>query len=104
MIWHDELITVPNAPKDSVVRLFGVYNPPELQANCNAIELKVEVSFGPESTALIITLYTHAPSGLGYEEPTKNDIQERYNPKVLKARLRLQSTNFSELSTIRRIP
>lgn len=103
MIWHDELVTVLNAPKDSVVRLFGIYNPPELQANCHAIELKAEISFGPESTALIITLYTHAPSGLGYEEPTKNDIKERYNSKILKAKSRLQSTNFSELSKIKRI-
>lgn len=104
MIWHDELIAVPNAPEGSIVRLVGSYNPPEHQANCHAIELKVEINFGPDSTALIITLYTHTPSGLGHEEPIKSDIQERYNPKVLKARLRLQSTNFAELSTIRRIP
>ncbi len=105
MIWHQEDITVPEAPVGSKVRLYGIYNPPEDQANSHAIELKVEISPGEDDTATILTIYSHNPQGLGHQEaPLAEDIRGRYNPKILKARGRLQATKFADLTQIKRIP
>jgi hypothetical protein len=105
MIWYREAVTVPDAPVGSTVNLVGIYNPPEDQGTSPLIELKAEVVSGPDATALILTLFTHNPSGLGHQEtPTAEDIRTRYNPKVIKAKNRLETTNFHQLATIRRIP
>lgn len=105
MIWHNELVTVPDAPAGSTVRLYGIYNPPEDQATSPAIELKLEISPGEDHTATILTLFTHNPSGLGHQEtPLAEDIRDRYNAKILKARGRIQASKYAELTQIKRIP
>lgn len=105
MIWHTEIVQVPEAPAGSSVRLYGLYNPPEDQADSPAIELKVEICTGPDHTATILTIYSHNPRGLGHQEtPLAEDIRDRYNPKILKARGRLQATKFADLPQIKRIP
>ncbi len=105
MIWHQETVIVPNSPEGSLVSLVGVYNPPEDRTLGSIIELKVEIISGPDTTTQILTIFEHNPSGLGHQEaPAAEDIFNRYQPKVIKARTRLSSTNFVELATIKRIP
>ncbi len=104
MIWCYETVTVPNAPVGSSIRLIGVYNPPEDQGANPMIELKVEVAAGPDTTALILTMFTHNPSGLGYQKtPEVEDIRARYNSKIVKIINRLLAVDFHQLAALKRI-
>ncbi len=97
MIWHDETLTVPNQPLDSTVRLIGKYNNPADSSSPNIIELSLVVD------GFVTLLYTHNPSGLSFEEPIADDVLARYVQKVGKARRKIIGTDYSELSSIRKI-
>jgi hypothetical protein len=103
MIWHNETLEAYRQPAGSTVRLIGIYNPPEDQANHQAIELKLEISTNPEDTSTIILVFAHNPRGLGYEEPTPEDIQRKYNQKVLKIKTKVTETAFNDLPAMKRI-
>lgn len=103
MIWYNEQIDVQDAPAGSSVRLCGVYNSQEDQID-SAIQLKVEVLTGPDDTALVFTIYSHNPRGLGHQDtPIAEDIRDRYAAKILKARTKLQTSKFNELSSMKPI-
>lgn len=102
MIWYDRLVAIPETPIGCTVRLYGLYNPPEDQSHDSVIELKVEISTGPENTATIFTIYSHNPRALSHQEtPLAQDIFARYNNKVLKAKGRLQATVFNDLAKVK---
>lgn len=103
MIWYNQIISVPETPAGSTVRLYGVYNQPG-ESLVPMIEIKAEIGSGPDDTATILTLYTHNPSGLGHQEdPQAEDILDRYRHKIQKATARLQNTKFGDLTLLKKL-
>lgn len=89
MIWHNEIITIPDQPPNSSISLVGIY-----EARIAVIRLDIQGS--PEETIQQIILFSHPP-GLAHEEPTKADVMEKHGVKLTRFRNKVLRTPFLSL-------
>jgi hypothetical protein len=92
MIWCTEEISVPGQPAAATVRLVGSYSPEEHPS----VKIYLQVSSQPD-----LLLYSHHPSGLAHEEPTADQVLDRYRSKLYKLKQRVQKTPFLDLRWVK---
>lgn len=80
-VWYKEELIYNNAPFGSKTEIIGIFDPQG--QNIISIILRHGTS---TSSASEILLYSHNPSMLRQEEPSKEDIHDRYVAKVNKFR------------------
>ena len=101
MIWYNEKIEVPNQPPGAYVALVGQF----ILSNDSAppISIRLEYSRNADDTLTHVVLFTHTPSGVMTEEPSPEEILNKYRNKIVKAKKRISETPFDLLNSIRPI-
>ena len=96
MIWFDEEFNLDGQPDDGLhtVNLKGGYLPPDSGNPTVILRLTI---MGLDDIATVVTIFSLSPSMMRHEEPSPDDILEKYNHKVVKIRKLIESMSFSEL-------
>ena len=79
MIWYKEELAVDNAPSGTITEIVGIFDPKGI--NIISVILR---HISDSQSAIEISLYSHNPSMLRKEEPSKDDIYDRYAAKIIK--------------------
>lgn len=87
MIWFEQ--TYDKGPTSIVV--VGLYNPPDLQNPKNLIEIIMRI----ENDERVV--YSHNPSSLSREEPSEDEVAQKYFPKLKKVIEKVQNTPLDQL-------
>ncbi len=79
MIWFKEQLDVENAPSSTSTEIIGIFDPKGINI------ISIILRHTPDSQpAMEILLYSHNPSMLRQEEPSKDDVYDRYAAKINK--------------------
>jgi hypothetical protein len=79
MIWYKETLLINDAPPESKTELLGIYEP--RGEDIITIVLSYEDS---DIGSISKVIYSHNPSMLRQEEPSKEDIYNKYAAKINK--------------------
>ncbi len=99
MIWFDEEFHLDGQPEDHTVKLTGGYTEHIAAACVQDAEpiVSFKLSVYKVSALTTVTIFSHNPSMMRYEEPSADDILAKYNHKVVKACNLIKSMNYAEL-------
>lgn len=89
MIWYEEEITAKGQPEDITLELVGTYRN-------STITIKLEIESSTDDIRTQV-LYTKVISGLAYEDPTHEQVRNKFMPKLLRLKKRVENTEYTIL-------
>lgn len=92
MIWYSEALTLAGQPSDCSITIVGSYD--TKSSNRNIIEINLDVSYADSSPYAVI-LYSHNPSMMRQEDPSAEDILQRYGAKLIKLKNNISALDYS---------
>lgn len=95
MIWHTEELTCPEQPDEATLSFIGIFNSPG--SNLPMITLRLAIETKPGDAIIVKTLMEKNPSFLSFEEPSPDQIKEKYYSQVLKARDKIMKTPYKNI-------
>lgn len=101
MIWHTEFFTLEGQPEDVEVVLEGTYNPyPVPPDSLICIRLKVDMTVQPAAMIfdpINAVLFVHDPAKMRVEDPTPDDISQKYHHKIKRYQSKISGLKYEEL-------
>lgn len=94
MIWHYEAVKVIDQPSNVSVVICGMMNESDTDKDIIQILVKLLSDNGVDKT---IVAYTHNPVMMRAEQPSAEDVLDRYQAKVNKIRSTLLTTDYLSL-------
>lgn len=94
MIWHSEVVTVLGQPDNVTISLIGFYDTTGVKSSIVELILQISSDDGVDKD---ISVYTHNPTMMRREEPSPEDVSQRYQAKVNKIKHTLASSDYASL-------
>jgi|6_EtaG_2_1085325.scaffolds.fasta_scaffold237777_1 hypothetical protein len=82
MIWYEKELLVKEQPEKCEIWLRGGYKPPGIGDPLITIYLSIDNLVA--DSIIGTTLFTHNPSMMRQEDPSRDDVLAKYNHKIVK--------------------
>lgn len=89
-IWYQEDLIVKNCPAEVTISLQGIIN--SISSTDPLIVIRLVIT-----PATIKTLYTHNPAMRHIEDPSDEDIHNKYHHKIVKFKQRISNMDYENV-------